>query len=334
MPDNKEAPVVISGYKKGDGPVPIFVSHDMEGEAEPVVLKFKENDVVSKGYYVNVPDGKLTTVALSNMASEIDKYYRSRGLEISEFDLKLFISALTSRIVYVPAEKIPPFISRLTYYFSGNVFYIDKLMDADYLKGCFAACRTPDRLNFFVINLQKDVQLPNFIVSYVQTPASRIQVKMEQYVNDVFINKLRLTDNIYVIATGDLEALPSSLNKYYSIWNPKVKTINKEKVEYKTISLSSLKNMHKVMNPISDDLWEKMNQIEGILARFKINLTNKDFNQLDDYLVTLVNQGVDEQTALACFVEYRLIPMVKNQISEKSLKAMLNEVGINTSGKE
>jgi hypothetical protein len=157
---------------------------------------------------------------------------------------------------------------------------------------------------------------------------------VNEYVNDIYINKIKLPDNIYIVMTGDLDILDKRLYKKYVIWNPKLKRCEKENQGFKIISMNSFKNMHKVMDTVSDNLWSKMSTIEEVLNSMNFTLENKDCNSLDDYLVTLYNQEVLEEDILKYLCEYRLFPMVKNFIDVNEFKRRLNELGIYKEGRE
>lgn len=322
----KDEPVVISSYKKDNGPSPVFVAEGKEAEFEPVILKY---DVTKKeekkGFYVTLPNLKLTSVALRNMADEIGNYLKCEGIALKGNDLKIFISGLTSRLILIDDDSFKDYAFKISNYFSNNSYLVKGANDANLLKCCYSACRNPLVCHFILWELKENVPMPEFLIRYILFPSSGVEMIMNEYINDAYINKARLKDNIFVMVCGDYKYLDERLKKKYALWNPKMKRIEKENVRYNIISMNSFKNMHKVMNPINDSLWVKISHIEEILESLSFKMENKDCNCLDDFLVTLINQGIDDDTALKYLLEYRLFPMVRDYIDINEFKRRLEE---------
>ncbi len=334
MPE-KDEPVVVSSYKRDEGPAPVFVAEGKEAEDEPVILKF---DVAKKeekkGFHVKMPNLTLTSVALRNMAEEISKYLKNFGMEIKEDELKVFISSLTSRLIVIDDVDSLEYTSKISEYFCDNTFVCKGAYDAALLKCCYSACRNPLVAHFLLWPIKDKVPMPEFLIRYIQLPSSGIEMVMNEYINDAYVGKAKLPDNIFVIAYGNSNYLDKRLNRQYTIWNPRLKRVEKENTGYKTISMNSFKNMHKVMDPINDQLWTKMSGIEEVLDSMSVTLENKDCNHLDDFLVTLVNQGIDNDKALKYLCDYRLFPMVSKYLDLEEFKRRLTEAGIYAKGRE
>ena len=332
---NKDEPVVVSSFKKDDGPEPVFVAEGKEADIEPVILKYdiaKKEE--KKGFYVDMPKMSLTSVALKNMAEEISKYLKNFGISIKEDELKIFVSSLTSRLIVIDDSDSLEYISKISEYFCDSAFIAKGAYDAALLKCCYSACRNPLVAHFLIWPIKKNVPMPEFLIRYINLPASSVEMVMNEYINDSYVGKVKLPDNIFVIAYGNKENLDDRLNRQYTLWNPRMKRIEKENVGYKTISMNSFKNMHKVMEPINDSLWTKMNGIEEILDSMSVTLENKDCNHLDDFLVTLVNQGIDNENALKYLCNHRLFPMVNKFLDIEEFKRRLTEAGIYAKGRE
>lgn len=333
MPD-KDEPVVVSSFKRDDGPAPVYVAEGKEAEFEPVILKYDvEKKEEKKGFYVDIKDIQLTSVALMNMAEEIKNYLKNEGISLKEDDLKVFVSSLTSRLILIDDSEFKDYVFKISEYFSKNVFYAKSVNDSSILKCCYSACRNPLVCHFLLWDLKPNMPLPEYLVRYILLPSSGVEMIMNEYINDTYIGKAKLTDNIFIIVRGNKEYLDSRLDGQYALWNPRMKRVEKENAPYKVISMNSFKNMHKVMDPISDELWSKMNTIEEVLASMSFKLENKDCNHLDDFLVTLVNQGLDDNRALEYLLEYRLFPMVSKRIDLEEFKRRLNEVAIYQRGR-
>ena len=330
----KEEPVVITSFKKKETITPVFVAEGKKADYEPVILKYDvSKNEEKKGFYVKMPKLELTSVALKNMADETKAYLKTEGYSISDDDLKCFISSLTSRLIYIKENDFPEYVLKLAKYFTGSLYYAESPNDASILKCMYSACCNPRNLHFLLWKLKPNVPMPEYLVKYINLPSSNVEMIMNEYINEAYVGKVRLTDNIYVFICGDINLLDERLKKQYVIFNPKWKRTEKDNVAFKYISLNSLKNMYKVMDVVSDSLWIKVSQIEDILNSMSVTLENKDYNHLDDYLVTLVNQGIDEDKALNYLIENRLFPMI-NEKNLEELKRRLIEVGIYTSGRE
>ena len=287
----KDEPVVVSSYKRDEGPAPVFVAEGKEAEFEPVILKYDVNQKEEKkGFSVKMPNLTLTSVALRNMADEVSKYLKNFGMDIKEDELMVFISSLTSRLIVIDDADSLEYTTKISEYFCDNVFVAKGAYDAALLKCCYSACRNPLVAHFLLWPIKENVPMPEFLIRYIELPSSGIEMVMNEYINDAYIGKAKLTDNIFVIAYGNKDYLDKRLNRQYTIWNPRLKRVEKENTGYKTISMNSFKNMHKVMDPINDSLWTKMSGIEEILESMSVTLENKDCNHLDDFLVTLVNE--------------------------------------------
>ena len=332
---SKDEPVVVSSIKKDDGPEPVFVAEGKEADIEPVILKYdiKKNEE-KKGFYVQMPKVTLTSVALKNMAEEIGKALKNEGMELKVKDLKLFVSSLTSRLIYIPKNDAKEYMECISKYFCGNVFYAKSQNDSAILKCAYSAITNPLVIHFLLWDNEKGHPMPEYLIKYISLPSSNVEMMVNEYVNDIYINKIKLPDNIYIVMTGDLEYLDKRLYKKYVIWDPRLKRCEHENVGFKIISMNSFKNMHKVMDTVSDNLWSKMSTIEEVLNSMNFTLENKDCNSLDDYLVTLYNQEVLEEDILKYLCEYRLFPMVKNFIDVNEFKRRLNELGIYKEGRE
>ena len=60
MPD-KDEPVVVSSFKRDDGPAPVYVAEGKEAEFEPVILKYDvEKKEEKKGFYVDIEKDKYS----------------------------------------------------------------------------------------------------------------------------------------------------------------------------------------------------------------------------------------------------------------------------------
>lgn len=332
---SKDEPVVVSSFKKDDGPEPVFVAEGKEADIEPVILKYdtKKNEE-KKGFYVQMPKVTLTSVALKNMAEEIGKALKNEGMELRGKDLKLFVSSLTSRLIYIPKNDAKEYMECISKYFCGNVFYAKSQNDSAILKCAYSAITNPLVIHFLLWDNEKGHPMPEYLIKYISLPSSNVEMMVNEYVNDIYINKIKLPDNIYIVMTGDLDILDKRLYKKYVIWDPKLKRCEHENVGFKIISMNSFKNMHKVMDTVSDNLWSKMSTIEEVLNSMNFTLENKDCNSLDDYLVTLYNQEILEEDILKYLCEYRLFPMVKNFIDVNEFKRRLNELGIYKEGRE
>ena len=331
----KDEPVVVSSYKRDEGPAPVFVAEGKEAEFEPVILKYDVNKKEEKkGFSVKMPNLTLTSVALRNMADEVSKYLKNFGMDIKEDELKVFISSLTSRLIVIDNADSLEYTTKISEYFCDNVFVAKGAYDAALLKCCYSACRNPLVAHFLLWPIKENVPMPEFLIRYIELPSSGIEMVMNEYINDAYIGKAKLTDNIFVIAYGNKDYLDKRLNRQYTIWNPRLKRVEKENTGYKTISMNSFKNMHKVMDPINDSLWTKMSGIEEILESMSVTLENKDCNHLDDFLVTLVNQGMDNDKALKYLCDYRLFPMVSKDLDLEEFKRRLTEAGIYAKGRE
>ena len=332
---SKDEPVVVSSFKKDDGPEPVFVAEGKEADIEPVILKYdiKKNEE-KKGFYVQMPKVTLTSVALKNMAEEIGKALKNEGMELRGKDLKLFVSSLTSRLIYIPKNDSWEYMECISKTFCGNVFYAKSQNDSAILKCAYSAITNPLVIHFLLWDNEKGHPMPEYLIKYISLPSSNVEMMVNEYVNDIYINKIKLPDNIYIVMTGDLECLDKRLYKKYVIWDPRLKRCEKDNQGFKIISMNSFKNMHKVMDTVSDNLWSKMSTIEEVLNSMNFTLENKDCNSLDDYLVTLYNQEVLEEDILKYLCEYRLFPMVKNFIDLNEFKRRLNELGIYKEGRE
>lgn len=332
---SKDEPVVVSSFKKDDGPEPVFVAEGKEADIEPVILKYdiKKNEE-KKGFYVQMPKVTLTSVALKNMAEEIGKALKNEGMELRGKDLKLFVSSLTSRLIYIPKNDAKEYMECISKYFCGNVFYAKSQNDSAILKCAYSAITNPLVIHFLLWDNEKGHPMPEYLIKYISLPSSNVEMMVNEYVNDIYINKIKLPDNIYIVMTGDLDILDKRLYKKYVIWDPRLKRCEHENVGFKIISMNSFKNMHKVMDTVPDSLWSKMSTIEEVLNSMNFTLENKDCNSLDDYLVTLYNQEVLEEDILKYLCEYRLFPMVKNFIDVNEFKRRLNELGIYKEGRE
>lgn len=329
----KEEPVVVTSFKKKETITPVFVAEGKKAEYEPVILKYDlGKNEEKKGFYVDMPKLDLTSVALKNMADETKSYLKNEGYSIKDDDLKCFISSLTSRLIYIPLDDFPESVLSIAKYFTGSVYYAESPNDASILKCLYSACCNPKTIHFLLWKLKPNVPMPEYLVRYINFPSSSVEMIMNEYINESYIGKVRLTDNIFVIICGNIDLLEQRLKRQYVIFNPRWKRVEKENVGFKSISLNSFKNMYKVMDVVSDSLWTKVSQIEDILTSMKITLENKDYNHLDDYLVTLVNQGIDENQAIIYLIENRLFPMMAKEVLEE-LKRRLNEVGL-YSGRE
>ena len=332
---SKDEPVVVSNFKKDDGPEPVFVAEGKEADIEPVILKYdiKKNEE-KKGFYVQMPKVTLTSVALKNMAEEIGKALKNEGMELRGKDLKLFVSSLTSRLIYIPKNDAKEYMECISKTFCGNVFYAKSQNDSAILKCAYSAITNPLVIHFLLWDNEKGHPMPEYLIKYISLPSSNVEMMVNEYVNDIYINKIKLPDNIYIVMTGDLDILDKRLYKKYVIWDPRLKRCEKDNQGFKIISMNSFKNMHKVMDTVSDNLWSKMSTIEEVLNSMNFTLENKDCNSLDDYLVTLYNQEVLEEDILKYLCEYRLFPMVKNFIDLNEFKRRLNELGIYKEGRE